>query len=119
MIDLAIPQFAYFKSLGLLGGFTYIHAEVTKKWSDMITFSVFRRYLIGTIVGYLYFMGYSSWDLPIGLMCVVAGYSGTHFIGALLSRFESEKKGSDRGRVFLYSNPYSGALFKYQPLPAW
>ena len=90
MIDLLIPQFAYFTLLGLLGGFTYIIAEVAKKWDDLVTFSAFRRYIIGAIVGYLYFMGYSSWDLPNSLMCVVAGYSGTHFIESLIRRFDSE-----------------------------
>ena len=83
-----IPQFAYFTFLGLLGGFTYILAEAAKKWSDLYTFSAFRRYIIGAIVGYLYFMGYSSWDLPNSLMCVVAGYSGTHFIESLVRRYE-------------------------------
>ena len=90
MIDLAFPQFAYFTLLGLLGGFTYILAEVAKTWNDLVTFSAFRRYIIGAIVGYLYFMGYSAWDLPNSLMCVVAGYSGTHFIESLINKMEPE-----------------------------
>ena len=90
MIDLAFPQFAYFTVLGLLGGFTYILAEVAKKWSDLWTFSAFRRYIIGSIVGYLYFMGYSAWDLPNSIMCWVAGYMGTHFIESLINRMDAE-----------------------------
>ena len=90
MIDLALPQFAYFTVLGLLGGFTYILAEVAKKWSDLWTFLAFRRYIIGAMVGYLYYMGYSAWDLPNSLMCWVAGYMGTHFIESLITRLDSE-----------------------------
>lgn len=89
MINLAFPEFAYFAVLGFLGGFTYIIAEVAKNWGDLITFSSFRRYIIGTIVGYLYFLGYSAWDLPNSLMCVIAGYSGTHFIESLIKRVDS------------------------------
>ena len=91
-MGLAFPQFAYFTFLGLLGGFTYIIMEVAKKWSDLVTFAAFRRYIIGAIVGYLYFMGYSSWDLPNSIMCCVAGYSGTHFIESLVRRYEAIKQ---------------------------
>ncbi len=90
VMNLVLPQFAYFTLLGFLGGFTYILAEVAKKWSDLITFSAFRRYIIGAMVGYLYFMGYSAWDLPNSLMCWVAGYMGTHFIESLIRRMEPE-----------------------------
>jgi len=86
---LLIPEFVVFIFLGLLGGFTYILVEVAKKWGDLLTFSAFRRYTIGVIVGYLYHIGYSTWSLPNSLMCFVSGYMGTHFIESLIRRFDS------------------------------
>ncbi len=86
---LSIPEVVIFVFLGLLGGFTYILVEVAKKWEDLLTFSAFRRYALGAIVGYLYHIGYSTWTLPNSLMCWVSGYMGTHFIGALVRRYES------------------------------
>jgi len=91
VIIVAVPEFVVFIFLGLLGGFTYILAEVAEKWDDLLTFSSFRRYALGAIVGYLYHIGYSTWDLPNSLMCWVSGYMGTHFIEALIRRYETLK----------------------------
>jgi len=88
---LSAPEVVVFVLLGLLGGFTYILVEVAKKWEDLLTFSAFRRYALGAIVGYLYHIGYSTWTLPNSLMCWVSGYMGTHFIEALVRRYESLK----------------------------
>jgi len=88
---LSIPEVLVFVFLGLLGGFTYILVEVAKKWEDLLTFSAFRRYALGAIVGYIYHIGYSTWTLPNSLMCWVSGYMGTHFIEALVRRYESLK----------------------------
>jgi len=88
---LSFPEVVVFVLLGLLGGFTYILVEVAKKWEDLLTFSAFRRYALGAIVGYLYHIGYSTWTLPNSLMCWVSGYMGTHFIEALVRRYESLK----------------------------
>lgn len=89
---LHVPEFVVFIFLGLLGGFTYILVEVAKKWEDLLTFSAFRRYAIGAIVGLLYHIGYSTWTLPNSLMCWVSGYMGTHFIETLIRRYEEPKK---------------------------
>ncbi|MBU0847705.1 hypothetical protein KKH23_11005 [Patescibacteria group bacterium] len=88
---MSAPEVVVFVLLGLLGGFTYILVEVAKKWEDLLTFSAFRRYALGAIVGYLYHIGYSTWTLPNSLMCWVSGYMGTHFIEALVRRYESLK----------------------------
>lgn len=88
---LSFPEVVVFVFLGLLGGFTYILVEVAKKWEDLLTFSAFRRYALGAIVGYLYHIGYSTWTLPNSLMCWVSGYMGTHFIEALVRRYENLK----------------------------
>jgi len=87
----SFPEVIVFVFLGLLGGFTYILVEVAKKWEDLLTFSAFRRYALGAIVGYLYHIGYSTWTLPNSLMCWVSGYMGTHFIEALVRRYENLK----------------------------
>jgi len=88
---LSFPEVIVFVLLGLLGGFTYILVEVAEKWEDLLTFSAFRRYALGAIVGYLYHIGYSTWTLPNSLMCWVSGYMGTHFIEALVRRYENLK----------------------------
>ena len=88
MIVLSFQEVVVFVFLGLLGGFTYILVEVAKKWEDLLTFSAFRRYAIGAIVGYLYHIGYSTWNLPNSLMCWVSGYMGTHFIESMVRRFD-------------------------------
>ena len=88
---LYFPEVVVFVFLGLLGGFTYILVEVAEKWEDLLTFSAFRRYALGAIVGYLYHIGYSTWTLPNSLMCWVSGYMGTHFIEALVRRYENLK----------------------------
>lgn len=81
----------YFVLLGLCGGFTFILIEVAKKWEDLITFFAFKRYVLGSIVGGLYHIGYSTWTLPNSLMCFIAGYAGTTFINALVKRYERLK----------------------------
>ena len=88
---MSFPEVVVFLLLGLLGGFTYILVEFAEKWEDLLTFSAFRRYAIGAIVGYLYHIGYSTWTLPNSLMCWVSGYMGTHFIEALVRRYDNIK----------------------------
>ncbi len=87
-----VPEVIVFVLLGLLGGFTYILVEVAQKWDDLLIFSAFRRYAIGAIVGYLYHIAYSIWTVPNSIMCFVSGYSGVHFINALVRRYETLKK---------------------------
>lgn len=89
---MVIPEFLFFVLLGLVGGFTFILVEKAEKWTDLITFFAFKRYVLGGIVGYLYSIGYSSWSLPDGLMCFVSGYAGTTFIEALIHRYEKAKQ---------------------------
>jgi len=83
---LSFPEVVVFVLLGLLGGFTYILVEVAEKWEDLLTFSAFKRYTIGAIVGYIYHTGYSTWTLPNSIMCFVSGYAGTTFIESLVKR---------------------------------
>lgn len=88
---MVVPEFLLFVLLGLLGGFTFILVEKAEKWEDLVTFFAFKRYVLGGIVGFLYHLGYSDWSLPDGLMCFVSGYMGTHFIEALVRRYEERK----------------------------
>lgn len=90
---MSVPEVVVFVLLGLLGGFSYILVEIAKKWEDLFTFSAFRRYTLGAIVGYLYHISYSTWTLPNSIMCWVSGYMGTHFIEALVRRYDSIKTG--------------------------
>jgi len=89
---MVIPEFLFFVLLGMLGGFTYILVEKAEDWGGLATFTAFKRYVLGAVVGYLYSIGYSAWSLPDGLMCFVSGYAGTTFIESLLHRYEKAKQ---------------------------
>lgn len=76
----------WFIVLGVLGGVTYVIVN-SEKWSDIGTFSAFKRYVIGGISGFLYSILYSDYSFPNSIMCFVSGYMGTTFIESLVKRF--------------------------------
>jgi len=86
-----IPQILWFIVLGFVGGFTYILVEKAQKWEDLTTFSSVKRYVLGGIVGGLYWIAYSEYNYPNMLMTFVSGYMGTSFIEALVKRLSPEE----------------------------
>lgn len=85
-------QTLWFVFLGLLGGFTYILLEKAEKWKDLITFYSFKRYILGMIVGFLYYIGYSQYSFPNSFMCFVSGFAGTTFIQSIVNRYQKKNK---------------------------
>jgi len=85
-MDPGTANVLWFVFMGFLGGVTYVLMEVAKKWEDLITFSAFKRYALGAIIGFVYDIGYSTHNFPNGLMCFVSGYAGTTFIESLVNR---------------------------------
>ena len=79
------PSILLFAFMGFLGGLT--HALIVCK-----TFFEFRRYkgikliTIGAIVGVVYYMCYSEWNFPNGVMAFISGYAGPSFIESLTLR---------------------------------
>lgn len=83
-------QILYFVVLGLLGGFVAVLLPA-KGFSDLTTFASVKRYVVGGIVGGLYFMLYSQHNFPNFIMAFISGYSGTDFINKLLDRMKKEE----------------------------
>lgn len=79
-----------FLVLGLLGGIANVLLWA-ESWSDLKRYDAFRRVIIGGIVGILYFFLYSEYNFPNCIMSFVAGYCGTDFIQAVVSKFRRER----------------------------
>lgn len=75
----------YFVFLGLIGGVAAVWST-SDSWDDLKSFEAFRRYGIAAFTGFLFFYAYSDHGFPNGLMCVIAGYSGTDFINKLIEK---------------------------------
>jgi len=76
-------------ALGLLGGFTVILVG-SEKWEDLRTFAAVKRYILGAIVGGLYFLLHSDYGFPNMLMAFVSGYTGTDVIDKLVERAQKK-----------------------------
>jgi len=83
---------------GILGAFLYLLCW-TKKASELMDYNNYKRLLIGAIVGYIYFLLHSEYNFPNGIMALVAGYMGTDFIEALISRFKPLEKQSNEQNI--------------------
>jgi len=60
----------------------------SKSYRDLYDYAAIRSYVVGAIVGYIYYYLYSEYAFPNAVMCIVAGYFGQDFVEALLSRFK-------------------------------
>ena len=81
-----LEQLAYFVALGVIGAIAYVLTN-SESYADFFKFDSVRRYLIGAVVGGIYDILYSDYSFPNGIMCIIAGYSGTHFLEGLIERF--------------------------------
>ena len=81
----------YFMFLGLLGGVTYVIINIDG-WEGLTSFNSCKRYVIGTISGYIYDILYSDYSFPNAIMCWVAGYMGITFIEGIINRFTEKEE---------------------------
>lgn len=72
---------------GFLGAFL---AVLLKAYSLKYLYSkkAVLRYILGAVIGYIYFWAYSEYNFPNGVMAIVAGYAGKDFIETLISKFK-------------------------------
>ena len=84
-----ILQIAPFIILGGIGGFSAV-LMLAEKWEDLTTFAAFKRYVIGGIVGGLYYALYAQHNFPNFVMAFVSGYCGTDFINKLVERVKKK-----------------------------
>lgn len=82
---MSVTDTVQFVLLGFLGGLAYALLK-SEDWADLIKFSLARRLIVGTIVGYLYNILYSNYDFPNMIMCFVSGYAGVEFIEGLVHK---------------------------------
>ena len=85
-----IEQLAYFVILGVFGAIAFVLVN-SESYTDFFVFDSVRRYLIGAVVGGIYDLLYSDYSFPNGVMCIVAGYTGTHFLEGLIEKFSNNE----------------------------
>ena len=85
-----IEQLAYFIGLGVVGSIAYVLIN-SDGYQDFFKFDSVRRYLVGAVVGGVYDLLYSDYSFPNGIMCIIAGYTGIHFLEGLVDRFTDKK----------------------------
>jgi len=71
--------------LGAVGGFAAIMVGA-EKWGDLKTFAAFKRYILGAIIGGLYFLLHSDYGFPNMIMSFISGYAGTDFFDKLAEK---------------------------------
>jgi hypothetical protein len=77
---------------GFLGGLLYILCW-SKTPEELRDYNNIKRLGIGAIIGYIYFFLHSDYNFPNSIMSLIAGYMGTDFVEALVSRFSPVLKG--------------------------
>ena len=81
-----LTQLLYFVALGFVGSVAYVLVN-SESYEDFIKFDSVKRYIVGIVVGGIYDLLYSDYNFPNSIMCIVAGYSGIHFLEGLVDRF--------------------------------
>ena len=85
-----LEQMLYFIALGFVGAIAYVLVN-SESYADFFKFDSVKRYIVGIVVGGIYDRLYSDYSFPNSVMCIVAGYSGIHFIEGLIERVTSTK----------------------------
>jgi len=90
-IDLDVIIFAF---NGIIGALLNV-----LMWSnsiqDLKSFNAIKILLIGSITGYIYWWAHSEYNLPDGLMGIVAGYTSEDFIEWILEKTPWLKKSTN------------------------
>ena len=79
----------FFVILGVIGGATHVIMKA-EKWEDLKKFSSFKRTILGTIIGGIYYLLYSEYNFPNMVMAWVTGYMGTDFIQSIIDRLSKK-----------------------------
>jgi hypothetical protein len=78
---------AMFVVSGLLGGVTSALLWA-KSWQDLKKYDVFRAIVLGAIGGYLYYLMYTEWSLPNGVVAFFIGYSFKDIVEGLAEKIK-------------------------------
>lgn len=81
-LDFNMGLFAF---MGFLGGLAHAFL-VCRSWKEFKGFKGVKLIVIGLIVGIVYYMCYSAWNFPNGVMAFISGYAGPAFIESLTLR---------------------------------
>ena len=90
MMVINLEHMLYFIVLGFVGAIAYVLVN-SESYADFFKFDSVKRYIVGIVVGGIYDILYSDYNFPNSIMCIVAGYSGIHFIESVIERFTSTK----------------------------
>ena len=89
MMVFNLEQMLYFVVLGVVGSVAYVLTN-SESYADFFKFDSVRRYIVGAVVGGIYDLLYSDYGFPNSIMCILAGYSGIHFLEGLIERFKDK-----------------------------
>jgi len=65
----------------------------SKSFKDLKSFKSFKIIIIGALAGYIYWWAHSEYNIPNGLLCIMAGYTAEDFFEWLLEKMPWSKKG--------------------------
>jgi hypothetical protein len=72
---------------GLLGGLAHglLHA---RGWRDLLSFDFFRAVVLGGIGGFVFYLLYTEWNVPNGVVAFIWGYAFKDMIEVLMYKFK-------------------------------
>jgi len=85
--DLLILHFVF---SGFLGGLASALVK-SKNFMEFKSFKMVRIFILGAIVGYLYYHLYSEYNFPNAVMSFCAGYSCIDFIESITMRLKPKR----------------------------
>lgn len=79
----------FFVLSGTLGGLA--NALVwSRDWRELVGFNFWRTVILGALGGFLYYLVYTEWSFPDGVMAFVAGYAFRDVVEAVVERVLGE-----------------------------
>lgn len=72
---------------GFLGAFTSVLLK-SRSIKELKSFSSIKRYILGLIVGYIYFILHSEYNFPNSFMCFIFGYFCEDVITKIILMFK-------------------------------
>ncbi|KPV62498.1 MAG: hypothetical protein AOA66_1315 [Candidatus Bathyarchaeota archaeon BA2] len=78
----------------LLTGFLGSLADAittAKTYSELVSYAMVQKLILGAIVGYIYSLLYTTYNFPNGVMCFIAGYTAIDFLKHLAEKLRQRK----------------------------